>query len=87
MYALVFVLVEVAYIAFERAAFSQAKDTDITPHVKRMARIRSYLALSMFGAATFISFWYPRIGFVLVCCVLLIYLSPRVPDLSHRSAR
>ena len=87
VYALVFVLVEIAYIAFERAAFSQAKDTDISPQLRRVAKIRSHLALSVFGAATAISYWYPLIGFVLVCCVLLIYLSPRVPGLFHRLVR
>jgi uncharacterized membrane protein len=49
VYALVFVLVEIAYIAFERAALSQASDSDITPRLRRITRIRSYLALDMFG--------------------------------------
>ncbi|HTS11972.1 MAG TPA: TMEM175 family protein [Candidatus Limnocylindrales bacterium] len=79
VYALVFVLIEIAYIAFERSAFAQAKDADITPQLRRVARIRSYLALAMFSAATAISFWSPLAGFALVCCVLLIYLSPRLP--------
>ena len=87
IYALVFVLVEIAYIAFEQVAFSQASDMDITPHLRRIARIRSYLALGMFGAAAAIAFWSPQSGFGLVCCVLLIYLSPRVPDFFHRSVR
>jgi uncharacterized membrane protein len=87
IYALVFVLVETAYIAFERVAFSQASDTDIPPKLRRIARIRSYLALGMFSAAAAISFWSPQIGLGLVCCVLLIYLTPHVPDLFHRSMR
>jgi uncharacterized membrane protein len=81
IYGLVFVLVETAYIAFERVAFSQARDTDITPRLRRIATIRSCLALGMFLVATAISFWSPLSGFALICCVLLIYLSPRVPDL------
>jgi hypothetical protein len=48
VYALVFVLVETAYIAFERAALSQASGSDITPRLLRIARIR-YLALGMFS--------------------------------------
>lgn len=87
IYALVFVLVEMAYIAFERVAFSQARDTDITPQLRRIARVRSYLALGIFSAATAISFWSPRSGLALVCTVLLIYLSPRVPNLFQRSVR
>jgi uncharacterized membrane protein len=87
IYALIFLLVEIAYIAFERAALSQASDTDIPPRLRRIARIRSYLAIGMFSTATAVSFWSPRSGLCLVCCVLLIYLSPRVPDLFHRSMR
>jgi uncharacterized membrane protein len=87
IYSLVFVLVETAYIFFERTAFSQARETDITPKARRIAEVRSCLALGMFSVATLISFWAPQIGLGLVCCVLLIYLSPRVPDLFHRSAR
>ncbi|WP_035353297.1 TMEM175 family protein [Edaphobacter aggregans] len=86
VYALVFVLVETAYIAFERTALSQASDSDITPRLRRITR-RSYLALGMFSAVTAVSFWSPLSGLALVCCVLLIYLSPRLPDLLHRSVR
>jgi uncharacterized membrane protein len=87
IYALVFVFVETAYLVFEGVAFSQARDTEITPQVRRIARIRSYLALSIFIVATAVSFWSPLSGLGLVCCVLLIYLSPRIPDLFHRSVR
>jgi uncharacterized membrane protein len=87
VYALVFVLIETAYIAFERTALSQASDSDITPQLRRIARIRSFLALGMFSAATVVSFWSSLSGLALVCCVLLIYLSPRLPDLFHRSVR
>ena len=87
IYALVFVLVEIAYIAFEQVAFSQATGADITPQLRRIAKIRSYLALGMFSTAAGISFWSPQSGLGLVCCVLFIYLSPRVPNLFHRSVR
>ncbi len=87
VYALVFVLVETAYIAFERAALSQASDSEITPQLRRITRIRSYLALGMFTAATAVSFWSPRSGLALVCSVLLIYLSPRVPESLHQRVR
>jgi uncharacterized membrane protein len=48
IYALVFVLVEIAYIAFERTAFSQATESEITPRLMRIARLRSYVALIVF---------------------------------------
>lgn len=79
VYALVFVFIEIAYLAFERTALSQASDRDFTPRQRKVAHIRSYLALGLFSAAAVVSFWAPLAGFALVCCVLLIYLSPRVP--------
>lgn len=87
VYAMVFVLVEIAYIAFEGEVLSQAGVSDITPALRRLTRIRSYLALGMFGAAAAVSFWSPLTGLALVCCVLFIYLSPRLPQLLHKSAR
>jgi uncharacterized membrane protein len=81
VYALVFVFVEIAYLAFERTALAQATDRDFTPGLRRIAHMRSYLALGLFGTAAVVSFWAPQVGFGLVCCVLLIYLSPRLPNL------
>jgi uncharacterized membrane protein len=80
LYALIFVLVDIAFIAFERTAFSQTRDADLSPQQKRSAKLRSYLALGMFSSAAAISFWSPQAGLGLVCCVLLIYLNPRLPD-------
>ena len=45
-----------------------------------IAHMRSYLALTLFSTAALVSFWAPLVGFALVCCVLLIYLSPRLPN-------
>lgn len=85
VYALVFVLVEVAYIAFEHTAFLQAAEEDLPPARRKAARIRSFIALALFALAAAISFGSPRIGLALVCCVLLIYLSPRLPEMvAHR---
>ena len=84
VYALVFILIEIAYIAFEGEALSQASDSDITPPLRRITRIRSGLALGIFSTAAVISFWSPLSGFALVCCVLFIYLTPRAPELLHK---
>lgn len=80
LYAFIFVLVDLAFIAFERTAFSQSEDADLSPQQKRRAKLRSYLALSLFISAAAISFLSPQAGLGLVCCVLLIYLNPRLPD-------
>jgi uncharacterized membrane protein len=36
VYALVFMLIEIAYIAFERVAFYQAKDSDLAPRLRQI---------------------------------------------------
>jgi len=87
VYALVFVLVEIAYIAFEGKALSQAGASEVTPPLRRMTRIRSGLVLGIFSTAAAISFWSPLSGFALVCCVLFIYLTPRAPELLRKSVR
>lgn len=63
---------------------SQAKDSDLNPRLRRIAMIRSYVALGMFSIAAAVSLWQPPGGLALVCCVLLIYLSSRVPERFHR---
>jgi uncharacterized membrane protein len=87
VYALVFFFIETAYIAFEGEALSQAGNSEITPPLRRITRIRSGLALAMFGTAAAISFWSPLGGFSLVCCVLFIYLTPHAPELLRKSVR
>jgi len=83
IYALNFVLIEIAYIAFERTALSQASSAELTPPLRRIANIRSGLALLLFSSAAAIAFWSPALGFALVCCVLLIYLIQQLPALLH----
>lgn len=87
VYCLNFVLVEIAYICFERIAISQSTKTEMSGPLRRVAHIRSYIALSMFIAATVTALWKPLWGFALVCCVLLIYFSPGLPALIHRWER
>jgi hypothetical protein len=36
----------------------------------------------MFAIATLVSLFAPRIGFVLICCGLLPYLTPEAPGIS-----
>ena len=85
VYALVFVFIEIAYLAylaFERTALAQATERGFAPGLRKMVKVRSYLALMLFSTAAIVSFWALYVGFGLVCCVLLIYLSPRIPELT-----
>lgn len=86
VYALVFVLVEIAYIAFENIAFSQATEQELPSARRRAARMRSSVAFVLFASAAVLAFWSPYLGIGLICCVLLIYFSPGLPDLLSRLA-
>jgi TMEM175 potassium channel family protein len=76
VYGFVFVLVDVAYVAFPSEALSQASENDVSPQLRRMAKIRSLMTLGMFTVATAVSYWSPFTGLALVSCILLIHLSP-----------
>jgi len=45
-----------------------------------MARRRSLATLLIFVAAMLCALLAPRIGFALICCALLPYLTPESPD-------
>lgn len=79
-YAAIFVCVNVAYRIFERQALDQADITQISQRARRMARRRSLTTLLIFVAAMLCALIAPRIGFALICCALLPYLTPELPD-------
>src|SRR5580698_6441479 len=60
IYAAVFVLVELAYLQFEHHVLSQAID-DISHQTRRMARVRSLIALALFLSAMLVSLRLPRL--------------------------
>jgi uncharacterized membrane protein len=86
LYAAVFVLVELAYLQFERHALSQAVVEEVSPRTRRLARIRSLVAFGLFFTAMLASFEFPQGSFALVCCAVLLYLVPEppVPGREHR---
>ena len=87
VYAVVFVCVEIAYISFESTAFSQATPLELPHAERRAAWVRSCIALLMFSSAATLSWRMPRIGLAIICCVLLIYLSPRLPRMLSKLNR
>ena len=70
----------IAYRVFERQALAQADTTQISERARRMARRRSLATLLIFVAAMLCALVAPRIGFALICCALLPYLTPQAPD-------
>jgi uncharacterized membrane protein len=76
LYAAVFVLVELAYFQFEHHALSQAVAEEISHRTRRLAKVRSFLAMGLFLIAMLVSLKLPFLAFGLVCCAVLLYLCP-----------
>lgn len=83
VYAAVFVLVNLAYLPFERHTLALAKNEEISARARRIARVRSSLTLGTFVTAMLVSLKFPSWGFGLVCCALLVYLRPEPPGIGH----
>ena len=79
VYAAVFVLVELAYVPFERHVLAQAEVEEISPRTRRLTTVRSLVALGIFVIAMLVSLKVPFWGFGLTCCALLLYLRPQPP--------
>jgi len=78
-YAAVFVMVNIAFLGYQQETLSQASDGELSPSTRRLTRVRALITLGIFAMAACVAFWSPWAGFGLVCCVLLVYLRPRVP--------
>lgn len=90
LYASIFVLVELAYLQFERHALNQAVVEGLSHQTRRLARMRSLFAFGLFVTAMFLSFKFPRLGFGFVCCAVLLYARPnpsRSAEVLPRAAR
>jgi uncharacterized membrane protein len=79
VYAAVFVLVNIAFLGYQQEALSQASDSEVSPTTRRFTSVRALMTLMIFSTAACVAYWFPKAGFGLVCCVLLIYLRPQVP--------
>lgn len=80
VYATIFVLVNVAYLAFERAVFRQARLDEVPEKARRMARWRTVVTISIFGAATIVALITPWIALAMICGALFLYFRPDVPS-------
>lgn len=78
-YAAIFVCVNLAYIVFERQALGQADAAEVPERARRMAKRRSCATLSIFASAMLVALLALRVGFALICCALLSYLTPAAP--------
>jgi uncharacterized membrane protein len=76
LYATVFLLVDVAYLVFEREVLTAADQEVVPDRVRRRAQRRTLLAVVVFATGAVVAPFVPLLGFGIVCVALLLYLSP-----------
>jgi uncharacterized membrane protein len=87
-YAAIFVMVNAAYLAFERAVLRRADLREFPEQARRMALRRSAATLAIFGAAIPVAVFAPWVALAMICAALLFYFRPeapgsRMPDPAH----
>jgi uncharacterized membrane protein len=80
MYAFVFLLVNVTYLWLVWETLSDRKNPVITRRAWRLLHVRSFITLTLFTSAIITAFWWPFLGFGMICCSLLLYVRPEIPD-------
>ncbi|AQT79658.1 DUF1211 domain-containing membrane protein [Mycolicibacterium litorale] len=79
VYAGVFVVVNVTYLALCWEAVDRSSHLDITSRVRRMMRMRSFVTIGVFTAAALIAVRWPWAATGLICACLVGYLRPDIP--------
>jgi TMEM175 potassium channel family protein len=79
MYAAVFVLVNITYVALCWEAVDRPAREDVSQRMQRLMHMRSVITIGVFAAAAIIAIWWPVAAMVLICLCLVGYLRPDVP--------
>ncbi|OBH87702.1 TMEM175 family protein [Mycobacterium sp. E2989] len=86
LYAFVFVLVNVTYLALCRELVDRPAHEDLTDRMRRLMRMRSFITVGVFTTAGVAALWWPLLGMTLICLCLIGYLRPDVPTLKNVEA-
>ena len=78
MYAFVFFLVNLTYLVLAYETIYKDADNPLRHKTLRLVHVRSLATLLLFLAAMALAFWFPYVGFAIICCCLLLYLRPDV---------
>jgi uncharacterized membrane protein len=78
-YAVVFLLVNVTYIALIHELIDRAPTDHVPPREHRIMRFRSIATLCVFAAAAVVALKYPLVGLGMCICCLIVYLKPEAP--------
>jgi len=80
LYAAVFVLVNVTYLALCWEAVDRPAHEDVSQRMRRLLRMRSFVTIGVFLAAALIALIWPVVAMVLICLCLVGYLRPDIPS-------
>ncbi|OBA81506.1 hypothetical protein A9W99_02485 [Mycobacterium sp. 1164966.3] len=80
LYASVFVLVNITYLALCWEAVDRPSHEDIPQRVRRLLRMRSFITVGVFLTAALVALKWPAIGMILICLCLIGYLRPDIPE-------
>lgn len=83
LYASVFVLVNITYLALCFELVDRPARDDVTQRMRRLLRMRSFVTIGIFATAAVVALWWPVVGMALICLCLVGYLRPDAPTLKN----
>ncbi len=83
MYAAIFVLVNITYIALCWEVVDRPAHEDVSQRMRRLLRMRSFITIGVFAAAAVIALRWPVVATVLICLCLIGYLRPDIPAVKN----
>ena len=83
LYALVFVLVNITYLALCTEVVDRPAHEDISHRLQRLLRMRSFITIGGFAVAAIVALRWPILGMTLICLCLIVYLRPDIPAVKN----
>lgn len=80
MYAAIFVLVNITYLALCWEAVDRPAHEDVSQRIRRLLRMRSFITIGVFAVAAVVALRWPVVAMVLICLCLIGYLRPDIPS-------
>jgi uncharacterized membrane protein len=80
VYAVIFVLVNITYLALCWEAVDQPSGEGISRRMRHMLEMRSFVTIGVFVAAAVLAVWWPVLAMALICMCLIVYTRPDLPD-------
>ncbi|HEY3994954.1 MAG TPA: TMEM175 family protein [Mycobacterium sp.] len=80
LYAAVFALVNITYLALCWEAVDRPAHEDISARMRRSMQMRSFITIAVFVTAALLALRWPVVAMSLICLCLIGYLRPDVPE-------